>query len=69
QREFMRETDMLRNDIFHFTEKRPDGSTDLFAFTDFDSSVIRNGSSLYNAYKIGKLGATPDLQDTYIPVD
>ncbi len=66
QRDFMRETDMLRNDIFHFTEKGEDGSTDLYSFTDFDSSVIRKGSSLYNAYKIGKLGATPELEDSYL---
>lgn len=69
QREFMRETDMLRNDIFHFTEKAEDGSTELFSFTDFNSGVIRKGSSLYNAYRIGKLGATPELDDAYIAVD
>ena len=69
QRDLMRETDMLRNDIFHFTEKRPDGSTDLYAFTDFDSSAVRSDSSLYNAYKIGKLGAVPEPGDAYIPVE
>lgn len=69
QRDLMRETDMLRNDIFHFTEKRPDGSTDLYSFTEFDSSVVRSDSSLYNAYKIGKLGAVPELGDAYIPVE
>jgi len=69
QREFMRETDMLRNDIFHFTEKAEDGSTELFSFTDFNSDVIRKGSSLYNAYRIGKLGATPELDDAYIAID
>jgi hypothetical protein len=65
----MRETDMLRNDIFHFTEKAEDGSTELFSFTDFNSDVIRKGSSLYNAYRIGKLGATPELDDAYIAID
>ena len=69
QRDLMRETDMLRNDIFHFTEKRPDGSTDLYSFTDFDSSVVRSDSSLYNAYKIGKLGAVPEPGDAYIPTE
>ena len=69
QRDLMRETDMLRNDIFHFTEKRPDGSTDLYSFTDFDASVVRSDSSLYNAYKIGKLGAVPEPGDAYIPTE
>ncbi|WP_420458532.1 AAA family ATPase [Neolewinella sp.] len=69
QRDLMRETDMLRNDIFHFTEKRPDGSTDLYSFTDFDPSVVRSDSSLYNAYKIGKLGAVPEPGDAYIPTE
>lgn len=60
---------MLRNDILHFTKKAPDGSTELFSFTDFSSDVIRKDSSLYNAYRIGKLGATPELDDAYIAID
>ena len=47
------EKDILRNDAIWFTEKKEDGSTDLFSLADFDSSVIRNTSSIYNAYKIG----------------
>lgn len=69
QRDFLQEGDMLRQDVIHFTEKGEDGSTDLYSMTDFDSSVIRKGSSLYNAYKIGKLGATPALEDAYIPTE
>jgi AAA15 family ATPase/GTPase len=65
-RELLMEKDIIRNDAIWFTEKKEDGSTDLFSLADFDSSVIRNTSSVYNAYKIGKLGAVPNLSDYYI---
>ncbi len=68
-RELLMEKDILRNDAIWFTEKKEDGSTDLFSLTDFDSSVIRNTSSVYNAYKIGKLGAVPNLSDYYIDME
>lgn len=65
-RELLMEKDILRRDVIWFTERKKDCSTDLFSLTDFDSSVIRNTSSIYNAYKIGKLGAVPNLNDYYI---
>lgn len=68
-RELLMEKDILRNDVIWFTEKKEDGSTDLYSLADFDSSVIRNTSSVYNAYKIGKLGALPNLDDYYIDTD
>jgi|WetSurMetagenome_2_1015567.scaffolds.fasta_scaffold16683_4 AAA15 family ATPase/GTPase len=68
-RELLMNKDMLRNDVIWFTEKKEDGSTDLFSLADFDSSVIRNTSSVYNAYKIGKLGAVPNLGDYYINLE
>ena len=68
-RELLMEKDIFRNDAIWLTEKQEDGSTDLFSIADFDSSVIRNTSSVYNAYKIGKLGAVPDLGDYYIDLD
>jgi len=68
-RELLMEKDILRNDAIWFTEKKEDGSTDLFSLADFDSSVIRNTSSIYNAYKIGKLGAVPNLSDYYIDME
>ena len=68
-RELLMERDVFRNDVIWFTEKKEDGSTDLFSLEDFDSSVVRTGSSIYNAYKLGKLGATPNLSDYYIPED
>lgn len=69
QRDLLQEHEMLRPDVIHFTEKGEDGSTDLFALTDFDSSVYRKGGSIYNVYKSGKVGAVPEFEDAYIPVD
>ncbi len=68
-RELLMEKDIFRNDVIWFTEKKEDGSTDLFSLDDFDSSVIRKDSSVYNAYKVGKLGATPNLSDYYLDID
>jgi len=65
-RELLMEKNIFRNDVIWFTEKKVDGSTDLYSLTDFDSSVVRNTSSIYNAYKIGKLGAIPNLDDYYL---
>jgi len=63
-REMLIEKDILRKDIIWFTEKRDDDSTDLFSLSDFGSK-IRENSSIYNAYKLGKLGANPNLKDYF----
>ncbi len=68
-REFLKEKDIFRKDAIWFTEKKEDGGTDLFSAADFDSSVIRDTSSLYNAYKIGNLGAVPNIGDYYIDLE
>lgn len=68
-RELLMERDILRNDVIWFTEKSNSGSTDLFSLDDFDSSVVRNTSSIFNAYKTGKLGAVPVLSDYYIDLE
>lgn len=65
-RELLMERDIFRNDSIWFTDLRDNGSTELYSLSDFDSSVVRNTSSIYNAYKIGKLGARPNLSDYYI---
>lgn len=65
-RELLKDRDILRRDTIWFTDKLDDGSTDLFSLNEFDSSIVRDTSSIYNAYKIGKLGATPNLKDTYL---
>lgn len=68
-REILMRKDMFRGDAIWFTEKKEDGSTDLFSLSDFDSSVVRNTSSVYNAYKSGKLGAVPFIGDYYIDLE
>ncbi|BDD02479.1 ATP-binding protein [Persicobacter psychrovividus] len=66
-RELFLEKDLLRNDTIWFTEKEENsGAVDLYALDDFGSETIRNTSSVYNAYKIGKLGATPQLNDYFL---
>lgn len=65
-RELLMEKEILRNDVIWFTDKKSNCSTDLYSLADFDSSVIRNTSSIYNAYKAGKLGAKPNLTDYYL---
>ena len=54
-RELLMERDIFRNDAIWFTEKQEDGQATLFSLDDFDTSVIRDTSSVYNAYKVGKL--------------
>jgi AAA15 family ATPase/GTPase len=65
-RELLMERDILRNDAIWLTEKKTDGSCDLFSVSDFDSSIVRDTTSVFNAYKTGKLGAVPILSDYYL---
>lgn len=57
------DTEDLRKDVVWFTEKRNDGSTELFSLDDFN---IRNGVSFLNAYNAGKFGAKPTLGSIFI---
>jgi AAA15 family ATPase/GTPase len=54
------EKDILRKDAIWFTEKKKDGSTDLYSMADFN---FRKELSFYNAYKQGKFGAIPVFMD------
>jgi AAA15 family ATPase/GTPase len=63
---FLDEKDIIRNDSVWFTQKRDNGSTELYSLDDFDSSTFRKGSSVINAYKIGKLGAKPNLGNIFL---
>ncbi len=67
-REILNNKDIFRNDVIWFTDKNDDCATELYSLTDFDSSVIRDTSNIYNAYKIGKLGGVPNLGDYYIEI-
>lgn len=60
------ERDILRNDAIWFTEKNKNGATDLFSASDFKSSDLRKTSSIFNAYKIGKLGAKPNTSGIFL---
>lgn len=68
-REFLQTKDLFRHDAIWFTDKKADGSAELYSLADFDTTTIRDTSSVYNAYKIGKLGAVPDLGDYYLPIE
>ena len=63
---FLDESDILRKDAIWFTEKQSDGATKLYSLSDFDTKTIRKGTSILNAYKIGKFGAIPNLGSIYL---
>jgi len=65
-REIFDNKDIFRNDAIWFTDKQESCSTELYSLADFDSSVVRNTTNILNAYKSGKLSATPNLGDTFI---
>lgn len=67
-REILNNKDIFRNDAIWFADKNADASTKLYSLSDFDSKVVRDTTSVYNAYRIGKLGAVPNLGDYYIDV-
>jgi AAA15 family ATPase/GTPase len=62
-RELLMNKDLIRKDVIWFTEKKADGSTDLFSLSDFKE--VRKENSIYNFYKIGKFGAVPNLIDSF----
>jgi AAA15 family ATPase/GTPase len=57
----LEEEDFIRRDALWFIEKKEDGSADLYSAAEFDSSTLRKGASLINAYRAGRLGAKPNL--------
>jgi len=67
-REILSNKDIFRNDAIWFTDKTDQSATELYSLSDFDSSVIRDTSNVYNAYKIGKLGGVPNLGDYFIDI-
>lgn len=68
-REILDNKDVFRNDAIWFTDKNENCSTELFSLADFDSSIVRNTTNIYNAYKSGKLKATPNLGDNFIDLN
>lgn len=63
----MADADFIRRDALWLSEKQRDGSVSLYSVADFDTAKLRKDASIINAYKIGKLGAKPNLGSIYIP--
>ena len=55
----LEEKDLLRTDSIWFTNKKDDGSTDLYSLSDYKG--INRISSLQKAYKYGKFKAIPNI--------
>ena len=55
----LEEDDLLRKDSIWFTNKKENGSTELYSLADFKG--VKRISSLQKAYKYGKFGATPNI--------
>jgi len=69
-REILNNKDIFRNDAILITDKdNIECATELYSLADFDTTVIRDTSNIYNAYKIGKLGGTPNLRSYYIDIE
>jgi len=68
-REILNDKDIFRKDAIWITDKNKESATQLYSLSDFDSSVIRDTTSIYNAYKIGKLGGIPNLDNYHIEVE
>jgi hypothetical protein len=66
---FLQQKDVLRNDAIWFTQKKDDGTTELYSLSDFDTTAIRKTSSIINAYNTGKLGAKPEPGSIFLSED
>ena len=58
----MLDKNLFRRDQIWFTEKRPDGSTDLYSLWDFKKTP-RKDENLRNGYLAGRYGAIPFVGD------
>ena len=56
--------DFMRRDMVWFTEKDKDSAcTELFSADDFN---LHKNASIFNAYKVGKLGARPQIGSPFL---
>lgn len=59
--------DFMRRDMVWFTEKeKSTASTELFSADDFN---LHKNASIFNAYKLGKLGARPQVGSPFISIN
>ena len=56
--------DFIRRDIVYLVEKSADSASS--SYTRVSDAGLHKNLSLYNAYKIGRLGAKPDLGSPYL---
>ena len=69
-REILEDKDIFRNDAIWITDKDNENcATELYSLADFGTKVIRNTTNILNAYKLGKLGGTPNLSDYYVNIE
>lgn len=65
-RELLENKDIFRNDAIWFTDKEEDCATELYSLFDFHDSVVNEKTNILEAYKSGKLSASPHLKDTFV---
>lgn len=59
--------DFMRRDMAWFTEKdKETASTELFSADDFN---LHKNASIFNAYKLGKLGARPQVGSPFLTIN
>lgn len=59
--------DFMRRDMAWFTEKEKEtASTELFSADDFN---LHKNASIFNAYKLGKLGARPQVGSPFLTIN
>lgn len=68
-REILNNRDLFRNDAIWFTEKNANSATELYSLGDLDTSVVRDSTNVFNAYKSGKLGGIPNLGDYFVTIE
>lgn len=63
-RELLNDRDLFRKDAIWITDRNNEEQmTELYSLDSFDSSVVRDTTNVYNAYRIGKLGGVPMVND------
>lgn len=59
--------DFMRRDMVWFTEKKEEtASTEVFSADDFN---LHKNASIFNAYKLGKLGAKPSVGSPFLTIN
>ena len=65
-REILKDRNLFRDDAIWFADKQDTGNTFIYSLDHFESNIVRDTSNIFNAYKIGKLGGIPELEDYYL---